>query len=75
MVLANRGDEAGESRGFRFHLESYIYWGDLNGFDVTRRTSIPTISAADVAIGDFNGDGYPDLAFANHNSQEQSAYI
>jgi hypothetical protein len=75
VVLANHGDEVGELRGFRLHLESYIYWGNLNGYDVSRRTSLPTISAADVAIGDYNGDGSPDLAFVNLNSQEQSAYI
>lgn len=75
VVLANHGDESGEHWGFGHHLESYIYWGNLNGYDVARRTSIPTISAADVAIGDFNGDRAPDLAFVNYNSQEQSVYL
>jgi len=75
VVVANHGDEAGELRGFRFHLESYIYWGSLNGYDPSRRTCLPTISAADVAIGDFNGDCLPDLAFVNDNSEEQSVYI
>ena len=28
-----------------------------------------------MAIGDFNGDGAPDLAFANYNSQVRSCYI
>ena len=75
VVLANHGDESGENLGFGHNLESYIYWGNLNGYDVSRRTSIPTISAADVAAGDFNGDGSLDLAFVNYNSQEQSSYI
>ena len=75
VVLANHGDESGETWGFAHHLESYIYWGNLNGYDISRRTSIPTISAADVAMGDFNGDGFPDLAFVNYNSQEQSVYV
>ncbi len=75
VVLANHGSERGERSGFRQHLESYIYWGNLNGFSTARRTSLPTISATDVASADFNGDGHPDLAFLNHNSQEQSLYI
>ena len=33
------------------------------------------MSARDVAIGDFYGDGAPDLAFANYNSQVRSCYI
>jgi hypothetical protein len=76
IVLANKGDERNESRQFfRFHQESYVYWGDVKGFDESRRTSIPTISATDVADGDFNGDRFPDLAFVNHNSRELSVYL
>ncbi len=75
LVLANHGSERGERSGFRLHLESYIYWGNLNGFSTERRTSLPTISATDVAMGDFNGDRHTDLAFLNHNSQEQSLYL
>ncbi len=75
VVLANRGDELGERLGLRLHLESYIYWGNVQGLDPDRRSSIPTISAEDVAIGDFNGDGKLDLAFANNNSQVQSCFV
>ena len=75
VVLANRGDELGESLGLRLHLESYIYWGDVQGLDPNRRSTIPTISAEDVAIGDFNGDERLDLAFANNNSQVQSCFV
>ena len=75
VVLANQGDELGEYQGYRFHLESYIYWGDLRGFAPSLRSIVPTVSARDVAVGDFNGDGAPDLAFANYNSQVRSCYI
>jgi hypothetical protein len=75
VVLANSGEELVTQLGLSHHLESYIYWGDANGYTVARRTSIPTISAADVALGDFNGDGKPDLAFANYNASETSVYI
>ena len=37
--------------------------------------SIATISATDVAIGDYNGDKQLDLAFLNHNSQEESIFL
>ena len=86
VVLANQGVERGmeerlgKGRAIN-NRESYIYWGDINGFprtqipDVARRTSIPTLSAADVAIGDFNGDKHPDLVFANNNLDERSIYV
>ena len=78
IVLANRGaeSEVEEAAEKMTHtLESYIYWGDPNGFDVTRRTAIPTIAAADVVIGDFNGDKHPDLGFVNDTRHERSIYI
>ncbi len=57
------------------HLESYVYWNGPTGFDVKRRTSIPTITAVDCAAGDLNGDGYPELLFANNNLQQKSVYL
>ena len=75
LVVANRGDELGESLGFRLHLESYIYWGSVTGFHPERRSSVPSVTAQDAAIGDFNGDGFPDLAFANHNSQVHNCFV
>ena len=75
IVVSNQGDERGDTWGFDKHLESFIYWGDANGYNASRRSSVPTISAADVAIGDFDGDNDPDLAFINSNSEEQSAFI
>ncbi len=78
VVLANQGYE----RGFdvRFgpminNLESFIYWGHPTGFDPTHRSSLPTICAADVTVGDFNGDGHLDLAFVNNLRAEQSVYV
>lgn len=75
VVISNRGDERGEAWGFRRHLESYVYWGSANGFSAERRLSLPTISAADVAAGDYNGDGHIDLAFVNFNRDEQSLFV
>ncbi|MBS0631989.1 MAG: VCBS repeat-containing protein [Verrucomicrobia bacterium] len=78
IVLANQGFERGFDARFgemENYRASFIYWGDATGFDVAHRLSIPTISAADVAAGDFNGDGHLDLAFVNDFHDEQSVYI
>ncbi|MEO8129318.1 MAG: VCBS repeat-containing protein, partial [Bryobacteraceae bacterium] len=75
LVFSNQGIEGGERFGFDMHKESYIYWNGPTGFSTERRTSIPTISAADVAAADLNGDGYPELLFINNNSQEKSFYL
>ena len=45
--------------------ESYVYWGGPEGFSVQRRSQLPTLAPADVASGDLNQDGHPDLVFAN----------
>lgn len=78
VVVANQGFE----RGFdvRFgpminNQESYVYWGDATGYDASRRLSLPSLSAADVAIGDFNGDHHLDVAFLNDLHEEQSVYV
>lgn len=75
LVFANRGIEGGERFGFDQHLESYVYWNGPAGFSPDRKTALPTISAADVAAGDLNGDNFPDLLFVNNNSQEKSLYL
>jgi hypothetical protein len=49
-----------------------IYWGqDTAGharFDATHFTELPALGAADVAIGDIDQDGFPDIVFANSRS-------
>jgi hypothetical protein len=58
LVSANGHDGA----SFR---DSWIYWGDESGkWSSTRTTTLDAEMAADVAIGDLNGDGMLDLAFA-----------
>ncbi|MCH2201996.1 MAG: VCBS repeat-containing protein [Fuerstiella sp.] len=72
LAFANRGIEGGERFGFDKHLESYVYWNGPTGFSSDRRSSLPTVSATDCAAADINGDGYPELLFANNNSKHQS---
>ena len=78
VVLANQGFERAFEARFGpmiNNLESYVYWGHATGFDASRRLSLPTISAADVAVGDFNGDKHLDIAFANSDGKAQTLYV
>lgn len=61
LVLAQRDN------GITSRLNAYIYWGGADGFTPRRRAELPAFAAVDVAIGDFNGDGWADLAFACRN--------
>ena len=44
---------------------AYVYWGGPDGYKPEHRTELPTNWASGVAAADLNGDGYPDLVFAN----------
>ncbi len=75
LAFANRGIEGGERFGFDRHLESYVYWNGPRGFSTERRSILPTVSAADCAAGDIDGDGFGDLLFVNNNSEGSSVYL
>jgi hypothetical protein len=47
-------------------IPSYLYWGGPDGFSVLKRTALINDSAADGLAADFDGDGWLDLAVANH---------
>ncbi|MCB9765642.1 MAG: VCBS repeat-containing protein [Alphaproteobacteria bacterium] len=49
-----------------YFIDSYIYWGSSSGWSSSDRTGLPTLGCRDLEIEDFNADGYPDIAFANH---------
>ena len=48
---------------------AFIYWGAADGYQLGRKTELPTVWAAGVAAADLNGDGYPDLIFANQGAE------
>lgn len=75
LVFANFGLELGQVFGYRYNLESYIYWGSSTGYDARRRSTLPTISAVDCAVADINGDGNLDLVFLNNNTEVKNAYV
>ena len=70
VVLANRFRLRAREMGIyniidTVAVDSYVYWGSREGYAVGRRSELPTVSARDVEAADLNGDGRPDLVFAN----------
>lgn len=51
------------SNGTAPELNSFVYSGGEGGFSERRRQLLPVPYCISVAIGDFDGDGKPDLAF------------
>lgn len=49
---------------------SWIYWGGPDGFNAARRTALPSRQACDVAIGDVDGDGAPEIALCQGATEE-----
>jgi hypothetical protein len=69
ILLANQGSgvsEAGAASG-NYPFSSYIYWGSAAGYQPKRRTELPTAGARDVKVADLNGDGLPDIVYANRS--------
>jgi hypothetical protein len=52
-------------REHRRSANSLVYWNSKDGFSPDRRTELPTLGTEGVAAADLNGDGHPDLVFAN----------
>ena len=53
---------------------SWIYWGDGQGFDETRRTPLNSHRACDVAVADLNGDGCAEVILCqSHTAESYSA--
>ncbi len=75
LLFANFGNESGDRYGYKNHLASFLYWGAPDGFSVKRRSLIPSISAISCAVGDFDGNQWPDLAIVNNNKQHKSVYV
>jgi uncharacterized repeat protein (TIGR01451 family) len=56
--------------GSTFNVNSYIYWGQAGGpygvqYSAGARTDLPTSGAVGVPVADLNGDGRPEVIFAN----------
>lgn len=53
--------------GVSFNLNSFIYYGSPDGFTEAYHHRLPAPNCTSVAIGDFNGDGKPDIAFISND--------
>jgi len=72
IAIANRSDGSTQS------VSSFIYWGSPEGMSAQHRTELPSLGASSVVASDLNGDGYPDLLFANSSdgsTLDVSSYI
>ncbi len=60
--------------GSSYYLSSYVYWGSTTGYSSSDRADLQTYGAILSDIGDFDGDGNKDIAFANHYANAYSTY-
>ncbi len=54
--------------GDSYEINSYIYWGDEDGYSVSRRTDLPTLGAYAACTADFDNDGDLDIVFVDYRS-------
>lgn len=53
---------------------SWVYWGDVSGFNESNRIRIDSNRACDVAVGDLDGNGIDDIVLCqNHTSDSFTA--
>ncbi len=57
-----------------YRVNSYVYWGSADGYSTQRRTQLPTTAAQAAAVADLNGDGLPDVVFANGAGEVSFVY-
>ncbi len=60
LVVANYRHE------FEYRIDSYLYRGTADGFDPTPQ-GLPTDTATQVFLADFNGDGWQEILFCGNN--------
>lgn len=58
LVIAN------QHNGIHSDITAYVYFGSSEGLSERYKMELPAPNARAVAIGDFNGDGRPDIAFS-----------
>jgi hypothetical protein len=54
-------------------VDAFVYYGTAKGFTVERRTDLPGWRGTGIAAGDFNADGWLDLAVACHVKEPGAA--
>ncbi len=73
LVIANTFDNSGD-----WKIDSTIYWGGPSGYSEAASTGLPTSYTWGAVIGDFNGDGWDDVAFSsgwNEDGYDGPSYV
>ncbi len=62
--------------GSNYGTTSYVYWGSSSGVSNANRTGMSSNGSLNVAMGDINGDGWPELTFSGYytGSWSSTAY-
>ena len=66
LIVANRFD------GEKTNLDTYIYWGSVQGFV---RHTVLNVRTQSIAVGDYNHDGLMDIYVANPIAVGDHVYI
>ena len=54
-------------KGFEYKIDSFVYWGTDKGFDSALPLKLPAHYAAQVVLGDLDGDGRKEIVFSGGN--------
>ena len=62
--------------GSNYGTTSYVYWGSNAGVSNANRTGMSSNGSIQAAVGDINGDGWPELTFTGYytGSWSNTAY-
>ena len=61
------------SRSSIGYQQSFIYWGDKDGYNENRMTAVPGFCGVDALISDLDDDGWAELVIANN--AEEAIYL
>ena len=64
VLIPNRYNGEGMT-GDGYKINSYVYWGSLDGFDINNKLELPTVGAAKARVADLNNDGFNDIVYPN----------
>lgn len=78
--LWSKNPPPGKPRSFGGSPEAgtYVYWGSKDGYDVSRRLTLPSTGNEDASVADLNRDGWLDLVLTSYhagNTRANPSYI
>jgi hypothetical protein len=57
-----------------YTTDSTVFWGSATGHDASSTTTLDTTGARSICTGDFDADGYPDLAYPAYTDVGSPAF-